>query len=132
MNEWHGKKQIKQIPLWGILVSLALILSFIESLIPFYFGIPGMKLGLCNAIVVILLYLSSAREALLINLCRMVLAGFLFGNAFGILYSVGGALLSFLCMWIVYRTGLFTITTVSIIGGLTHNIGQLCVASEGC
>ena len=129
MNEWHGKKQIKQIPLWGILVSLALILSFIESLIPFYFGIPGMKLGLCNAIVVMLLYLSSAREALLVNLCRIVLAGFLFGNGFSILYSMGGALLSFLCMWIVYRTGLFTITTVSIVGGLTHNIGQLCVAS---
>lgn len=129
-NNYREKNiHIEKLPLWGILISLALILSFIESLIPFYFGIPGMKLGLCNAIVVILLYLSSVREALLVNLCRIVLAGFLFGNAFSILYSMGGALLSFLCMWVIYRMGLFTLTTVSIVGGLTHNIGQLCVAA---
>ena len=119
----------KKVPAWGILTALALILSFIESLIPFYFGIPGMKLGLCNVIVVVLLYLASPGEALVVNVLRILLAGFLFGNVFSILYSLGGAMVSFLCMWAVCRSGKFTITTVSIVGGLTHNIGQLIVAS---
>ena len=70
------------------MLALALIFSYVESLIPFYFGVPGMKLGLANLLVVILLYLDCARDALVVNLARILLVGILFGNGYGILYSV--------------------------------------------
>lgn len=119
----------KRVPLLGIFAALALILSFIESMIPFYFGIPGMKLGLCNVLIVLLLYYFPAKDALTVNIIRILLAGFMFGNGFSIIYSLAGGILSFLVMYAVYRTGRFTVMTVSITGGMSHNIGQLFVAS---
>lgn len=111
-------------------MALAMLLSYVESLIPFYFGIPGMKLGLCNVFVVVMLYLTGAwQEALLINLCRIVLSGFLFGNAFSILYSFGGAFLSFVTMLILFRMKVFSVTAVSVVGGFFHNVGQVLVAA---
>ena len=82
----------------GVFCAAALILSYIESLIPFFAGIPGMKLGLANAAIVTVLYLYSWKEAALVNLVRILAAGFLFGNMFGIVYSCCGALLSLLVM----------------------------------
>ncbi len=120
---------IKRVPLLGVFITLALILSYIESLIPFYFGIPGMKLGLCNALVVILLYMVPPAEALLVNLLRIILSGFMFGNAFSIIYSLAGGCLSFLIMYILCRMDKFAIITISIAGGVAHNIGQLIVAA---
>ncbi len=113
----------------GVFLALALILSYVESLIPFYFGIPGVKLGLANLIVVIMLYAVGAKEAFAISMLRILLSGFLFGNLFSILYSFAGGMLSFLVMWLVKRTGKFHVMSVSICGGITHNIGQILVAS---
>ena len=112
----------------GVFLSFALILSYIESLIPFYFGVPGMKLGLANLLVVLLLYLAGTKEAFAIAVLRIVLSGFLFGNLFGILYSLAGGLLSFLVMVLLKKSGLFSVAGVSIGGGTAHNIGQLLVA----
>lgn len=113
----------------GVFLAFALILSYIESLIPFYFGIPGMKLGLANLIVVVMLYLSGTKEAFVISVLRILLSGFLFGNMFGILYSLAGGLLSFIVMWLVKKTGQFHLVTVSVCGGISHNVGQLFVAA---
>ncbi len=113
----------------GVFLAFALILSYIESLIPFYFGIPGMKLGLANLIVVILLYLLGWKEALVISVLRILLSGFLFGNLFGIIYSLAGGLLSFFVMWLVKGTGQFHPVSVSVCGGISHNIGQLFIAA---
>lgn len=113
----------------GVSLALALILSYVESLIPFYFGIPGVKLGLANLIVVIMLYAVGVKEAFAISMLRILLSGFLFGNLFSILYSFAGGILSFLVMWLVKRTGKFHVMSVSICGGITHNIGQILVAS---
>ena len=113
----------------GVFLAFALILSYIESLIPFYFGIPGMKLGLANLMVVLLLYLAGAKEAAVVSVLRIVLSGFLFGNMFSILYSLAGGLLSFIVMWMVKRSKKFAIVTVSVCGGVSHNVGQLIVAS---
>lgn len=113
----------------GVFLALALILSYVESLIPFYFGIPGVKLGLANLIVVIMLYAVGAKEAFAVSMLRILLSGFLFGNLFSILYSFAGGMLSFLVMWLVKRTGKFHVMSVSICGGITHNIGQILVAS---
>lgn len=113
----------------GVFLALALICSYVESLIPFYFGIPGVKLGLTNIVVVLLLYLAGTREAFLVSVARVVLAGFLFGNMFSILYSMAGALLSFFVMYLLKKTGKFGVLPVSISGGMFHNVGQLCVAA---
>lgn len=113
----------------GVFLALALICSYVESLIPISFGIPGVKLGLTNIVVVLMLCCIGAKEALAVSVCRIVLAGFLFGNLFAILYSLAGGLLSFLIMWAVKRTGKLGILPVSVCGGIFHNIGQLAVAA---
>lgn len=115
----------------GLFLALALILSYVESLIPLSFGIPGMKLGLPNLIVLLLLYDKTGngpREALLVNSLRIVLSGFLFSNLYAILYALAGAALSFLAMLFGRRTKRLSVVGVSILGGVFHNIGQILVA----
>lgn len=113
----------------GLFLALALICSYVESLIPFYFGVPGVKLGLTNIVVVMALYCIGAKEAFLISVLRILLAGFLFGNMFSILYSLAGGLLSFGIMLLLKKTGKFRIISVSVAGGVSHNMGQLVVAA---
>ncbi|MGN0341994.1 MAG: Gx transporter family protein [Roseburia sp.] len=122
-------KQGKHIAYMGIFLALALILSYVESLIPFAVGIPGVKLGLCNLLVVLMLYLLGWREALTVSVLRILLAGILFGNAFSILYSLSGGILSFLVMLFLKKTDRFHVVTVSIFGGVFHNLGQIFVAA---
>lgn len=112
----------------GLLTTLALIASYIELLIPFPIGIPGVKLGLANLIIVWALYTLGSREALTVNVMRILLVGFLFGNLSMMLYSLAGALLSFLCMYLARKSGMFSVIGVSVIGGIAHNIGQLTAA----
>lgn len=112
----------------GLLLGVALILSYVESLIPFAFGIPGMKLGLPNAAILIVLYLYGWQQALIINVLRIVVSGFLFGSMFGILFSLAGAIISFFVMCIFKKADFFSIKGVSICGGVSHNIGQMLVA----
>ena len=113
----------------GIFLALALICSYVESLIPFYFGIPGVKLGLTNVVIVLLLYCVGTKEAFCVSVLRIVLAGFLFGNMFSILYSLAGGVLSFLVMVLLKRTGKFSVLPVSVSGGIFHNIGQIAGAA---
>lgn len=113
----------------GVILALALVLSYVESLIPFYFGIPGVKLGLTNLVIVLMLFCMGTKEALLISVLRILLSGFLFGNLFSILYSFAGGLLSFLVMFLLRRFTSLHVTSVSVAGGITHNIGQLIVAA---
>lgn len=113
----------------GMYLALALICSYVESLIPFYFGVPGVKLGLTNIVVVLLLYTMGAKEAFGISVMRILLAGFLFGNPFSILYSLSGGILSFLVMYLLKKTEKLKVITVSVAGGLMHNMGQLLVAA---
>lgn len=112
----------------ALFVTTALILSYVESLFPFFFGIPGMKLGLANLAVVMALYFYGWREAAMVNVLRIVLAGMLFGNLFSILFSLGGAFVSFLAMLFVKRLGL-SLYGVSMAGGVFHNVGQLLIAA---
>lgn len=113
---------------FGVFTALALIFSYVESLIPFQIGIPGVKLGLANLIIVIALYKMSLREAYLLSVTRVVLAGLIFGSMFSILYSLAGALLSLTVMAFLKKSGGFSILGVSIAGGVMHNVGQLIVA----
>ncbi len=113
---------------FGVFSALALIFSYVETLIPIHFGVPGMKLGLANLIVVIALYKMKIQKAFLLSVVRVLLSGFLFGNYFSIIYSLAGALLSLSVMAVLKRTGGFSVMGVSVAGGVFHNIGQLLVA----
>ena len=119
----------RKIAYLGVFLALALILSYVESLIPFYFGIPGVKLGLTNLIVVVMLYCTGTKEAFGVSVARILLAGFLFGNLFSILYSLAGGVLSFIVMCLLKKMGRFHVISVSVTGGISHNLGQLIAAA---
>lgn len=113
---------------FGVFTSLALIFSYVETLIPVNFGIPGVKLGLANLIIVTALYKMRLSEVFLLSVVRVVLSGFIFGNYFSILYSLAGGILSLAVMALLKRVGGFSVIGVSIAGGTFHNIGQMIVA----
>lgn len=113
---------------FGVFSALALIFSYVESLIPFSIGIPGVKLGLANLIIVIALYKVPLSQVYLLCVVKVLLSGFLFGNYFSILYSLVGGLLSLSVMAVLKKTGEFSVAGISIAGGVFHNIGQLIVA----
>lgn len=91
-------------------------------------GVPGIKLGFANIMIVIMLYKSSAKEALLLSIVRIMLSGFLFGNLSSILYSIAGGVLSLGIMTLLKKQGGFSVIGVSVAGGVSHNVGQLIVA----
>lgn len=112
----------------GLLTGLAIVLGYVESLIPFDFAVPGIRLGLCNVAILIVLNLYGWREACVVTVIRVIVIGFLFGNMFSIAYGMAGSLLSVLVMTLLIRTDRFTLTGVSAAGGTAHNIGQILVA----
>ena len=111
------------------MAALAIIFGYVEMLLPVFFVVPGMKLGLANLVTVFVLYRYRAKEAAVISLIRIVVIGFLLANLFSILYSLAGAALSLLCMTAARRFSGLSIVGVSILGGVTHNLGQLIVAA---
>lgn len=113
----------------AVMTALALIVSYIEAILPFSVGIPGVKLGLANIVVVVALYRLGIKYAFTINIIRIFLAGFLFSGVFGILYSLAGGLLSFVVMIAVKQCRVFSIVGVSLAGGVAHNLGQLLTAA---
>lgn len=113
---------------FGMFTALALIFSYIETLIPISVGIPGVKLGLANLVIVIALYKIPIKEVYLLSIVRVFLAGVLFGNYFSIIYSLAGGLLSLTVMAFMKKREDFSVMGVSIAGGVFHNIGQLIIA----
>ena len=118
----------RRVALTGMMASLALIFSYVEVLFPFNAGIPGVKLGLANLVPLIILYRLDARYAFAANLIRVIPAGLLFSGLFAALYSLAGSLTSFLVMYLLKKTRLFSVIGVSTAGGVFHNLGQLTVA----
>lgn len=118
----------KKIATYGMLVALAFILSYIESIIPLPIPVPGIKIGLANLVVITALYLMGPGDALILSLLRVVLVGFTFGNMSTMMFSLAGGLLSWLVMVLAKRSKVFSMTGVSILGGISHNIGQILVA----
>lgn len=118
----------KRIALYGLCIALALVLSYVEALVPLSFTVPGVKLGLANIAVIFALYKMSLRDACIISLLRAVLVAVLFGNAFSLAYSLAGAVLSLAVMALLRKTGVFSVTGVSVAGGVAHNVGQIIVA----
>lgn len=110
-------------------VTLGLILSYVEALTPVFAGVPGIKPGLSNILVVFLLYRYGLKEAVSVNLLRILIAGILFGNPFSIVYSLSGAVFAIIGMALLKRTGMFSVYGVSMAGGMLHNAGQILVAA---
>ncbi|MQN00535.1 MAG: Gx transporter family protein [bacterium LCO1.1] len=122
-------KKSSRIASLGVFLALALMLGYVETLIPINFGVPGMKLGLANMAVVILLYLFTPGEAFLVSIVRIFLSGLLFGNGLSIIYSLAGGLLSFAVMLICFKTKKVKMIPLSVIGAVSHNAGQLIAAA---
>ena len=116
----------KKVAVTALFTAFAIVLSYIETFIPIV-GIPGVKLGLANFAIVLALYMLGAREALIINIIRILLVGFMFGNMFSIVYSLVGAGFSYLIMVLAKKIKL-SIITVAVLGGVFHNLGQIIVA----
>ena len=118
----------KKIAVLALAIALAMILSFVESQIPAFVAIPGVKIGLANIAVVFVLYKLGWKEAVLISLVRVVMVSMLFGTLVSLFYSVAGAVLSLTGMVLLKKTGLFSTVAVSVTGGVLHNVGQILMA----
>lgn len=119
----------KKIAYMGLFAAIAIIFGYVESLIPFFAGIPGIKLGLANLAVLFILEKYTWKEAVLVSMVRILVIGFMFGNMFSILYSMAGAALSLTVMTFMKKTSGFSLLGISVAGGVSHNIGQLIVAA---
>lgn len=112
-----------------MLSAAALIFSYVETLIPFFVGIPGVKPGFANIAVVFALYTLGGKYALAVNAVRILLAGLLFGSPFSMLYALAGGVFSLGAMLLAQKVRIFSVTGVSMAGGVFHDLGQILVAA---
>ena len=122
-------KNTKIIAFAGISAALALLLSYVEFLLPpLFVSVPGIKIGLANVVIIFALYCLGVRYAAIISFVRLIMSSLLFGNTLTLAYSIAGALLSLTVMAILKKTGFLSCIGVSVAGGVSHNIGQILVA----
>lgn len=127
-NNNKNKEIVHRVALYGVLIAMALVLSFTESQLPAFFAFPGMKLGLTNIVVLLALYRLGSGSAMALNLLRIAASSLLFGGMSAFLYSLAGGMLSTLVMILLKKAGRFSPVPVSIAGGVSHNLGQILVA----
>lgn len=113
----------------ALLVSVAMICSYVESLIPPLVAVPGVKLGLANAVTLLCLYLLGPGSAITVSLMRIGLSALLFGNTVSFIYSIAGGALSLVGSVLLKKTGLFSPVGVSAVSGVLHNVGQMIAVS---
>lgn len=117
----------KKIAQFGLMTAMALVLSYVDRLFPLDFIAPGIRLGLSNTVLLYALYMMRPRDAVILMLLKVTLASLLFGFS-QFPYSLAGGAVSLMGMMIVYRLK-FSVITVSIVGGVLHNVGQIVVAA---
>ena len=122
-------KRTKKLAILAMTISLALILSFIESRIPAFVAIPGIKIGLANIAVIFALYRLGVREAIAVSIVRVIIVSMLFGSVASLIYSVSGAVLSLSIMILLKKLTPLTTVSISVSGGVMHNVGQIAAAS---
>ena len=118
----------KRIAYIGLLIALAFVFSYIEFLFPVHMGIPGVKLGLANLAIIVCLYTLGEKDAFILSMVRIVLVGFTFANTASMMYSLAGGILSFAVMFLAKKTKALSMTGVSVLGGVFHNVGQILLA----
>lgn len=124
----HSGENTRRLAFGAMFTALALIFSYVEFLVPLPVPVPGIKLGLANLVIIIAIYRMGFKYAFTINCVRIIASGLLFSGVFGMLYSFAGGILSIVVMYVLYRTGRFSIVGVSMAGGVMHNLGQLLTA----
>lgn len=122
------KTNTKKLVTLALCTAVAMILSYLESLIPLSFAVPGIKIGFANIAVIFVLYKFGWKEAGIVSLLRIIWLALLFGNAMTLIYSVCGAILSLSGMILLKRFGRFSEIGVSVAGGILHNAGQILAA----
>lgn len=118
----------KKISLLGFLIAVALLLSYIEHLVPLHTGIPGVKWGIANIVILLSFYRLPPKEIFFIALVRVITATFFSGTYFSMIFSLAGAAASFFTMLFLYKRNIFSPIGISIAGGVTHNLAQLLAA----
>ena len=119
----------KKLTTLGLSVALALILSYVESLLPPLVAVPGVKVGLPNVVILFLLYRYGGKEAGGVSLVRLLLTAALFTGFAAFFYGLSGAALSLLGAALLQKTGRFSPLGVSVAGGVLHNLGQIALAA---
>ena len=129
MTKEHKKNNSTyNIAMCGVLTALAMIFSYIESIIPVPIPVPGIKLGVANIAVITILYTLGIKEAVIINILRISLTAMLFGNLNSFLFSIAGAVLSMVTMIVLKKIDSFSYFVVSVSGAIMHNVGQIIAA----
>lgn len=124
----EGMRPAEKLALLSMTVAAAMVLSFVESMIPPLTAIPGVKIGLANIAVIFALYRLGAKEAVAVSLLRVFLVSLLFGSVVSMAYGIAGASVSLLLMILLKKLTPLSTVTVSVVGGVAHNIGQIAVA----
>lgn len=123
------RSSTKRLTSLALMTTFAIILSYVESRIPTFVAIPGVKVGLANIVVILALYTQTLKEAIIISGVRVFAVSLLFSNPVSMIYSISGAFLSLFTMFLLKRLTPLRTVTVSVLGGVTHNVGQIAVAS---
>jgi len=123
-----NKLSTKQLVTLSVLIAVAMILSYIESMIPAFVAVPGVKMGLSNIATVFALYALGWPFAICVSVVRVLLSALLFGNVVSLIYSLSGAALALLVMILLKKFDLFSSVGISVAGGVCHNIGQVIAA----
>ncbi len=118
----------KRVAFLSMCIALSMILSYFESLVPPLMAVPGVKVGLPNLVMVFMLYKIGGKETAIVSILRVILVGILFGTPLSMIYSLVGATLSLIGMILLKKTNLFAPVTVSVVGGILHNVGQIATA----
>lgn len=122
-------KKTLQLTTMAFVIAFAMILSFVESRIPAFVAIPGVKVGLANIAVIFTLYKLGVKEAITVSIIRVLLISMLFGSPVSLIYSISGATLSLATMILLKKLTTLTEVTISVTGGVMHNVGQIAAAS---
>ena len=125
MHGWSTKR----ITYTGMFVAIAMVFSYLESMIPVNIAVPGIKLGLANMVTIVVMYRLRISDAWIVSLVRVVLSSLLVGNMTVMVYSMAGAVLSLLVMTLCRKKDLFGLLGTSILGGVSHNAGQIAMAA---
>ena len=120
---------VRRLTTLSLLVAVSMILSYVESQIPVFIAVPGVKLGLANILSVFALYTLGVWGACGVSLVRVCLSALLFGNPVSLIFSLSGAVLSLGAMILVKKLCPFSPVGVSVVGGVMHNVGQICAAA---
>ena len=118
----------KKVSLYGFLTAAALLFGYVEYLVPLNFIAPGIKLGISNGIVLFLIIKSKYKAAIIINIARILLSGFLFATPFSLIFSLTAGVISTVAMILLNQFKGFGVVGISVLGGIVHNIVQICVA----